>query len=193
MKKVLALLCVLTVVAAAFAGADYNGRTFKDGATLTGNAIVRVHQWLTIDSITNYDKNVQIEDYDIPYTYDPVNDAAFTFFVMITNADLKVRVEGEMWDKDRVERYTYVQEGLLEVWYRFYEYSPQLATYYPTDRWAQLGEEIILPNHTSYDGENDNTVSQSMGLGFMFKAKKDLPAGEYKFVYNIIFNPTVTF
>ena len=190
-------MTVIVVLAiSVYAGANYDGMDFANGVTVGGTATIRVHQWLDINSVTERVNNVDIYEYDQEYTYDPNGNAIMMFFVVITNADLKLKVEGELYDKEGQVELGYVRDNLFKVKYVFYEYSPTMNTYYPADEngaplWKDLGDEITLTNETCVNG--DNQVSQSLGLGMKFLADKDLPAGEYKFVYNVVFNPTVTF
>ena len=195
MRKLLFLTVIVVLAISVYAGANYDGMDFADGATIEGTATIRVHQWLDIDSITERVKEIDIYEYDQEYTYDPNGNAIMMFFVVITNADLKLKVEGELYDKEGQVELGYVRDNLFKVKYIFYEYSPSMNMYYPTEEgvpiWKDLGDEITFFNETHVDG--DNQVSQSLGLGMKFLADKDLPAGEYKFIYNVIFNPTVTF
>jgi len=196
LRKLLFLTVIVVLAISVYAGANYDGMDFANGVTVGGTATIRVHQWLDINSVTERVNNVDIYEYDQEYTYDPNGNAIMMFFVVITNADLKLKVEGELYDKEGQVELGYVRDNLFKVKYVFYEYSPTMNTYYPADEngaplWKDLGDEITLTNETCVNG--DNQVSQSLGLGMKFLADKDLPAGEYKFVYNVVFNPTVTF
>ena len=196
MRKLLFLTVIVVLAISVYAGANYDGMDFANGVTVGGTATIRVHQWLDINSVTERVNNVDIYEYDQEYTYDPNGNAIMMFFVVITNADLKLKVEGELYDKEGQVELGYVRDNLFKVKYVFYEYSPTMNTYYPADEngaplWKDLGDEITLTNETCVNGANQ--VSQSLGLGMKFLADKDLPAGEYKFVYNVVFNPTVTF
>jgi len=196
LRKLLFLTVIVVLAISVYAGANYDGMDFANGVTVGGTATIRVHQWLDINSVTERVNNVDIYEYDQEYTYDPNGNAIMMFFVVITNADLKLKVEGELYDKEGQVELGYVRDNLFKVKYVFYEYSPTMNTYYPADEngaplWKDLGDEITLTNETCVNGANQ--VSQSLGLGMKFLADKDLPAGEYKFVYNVVFNPTVTF
>ena len=201
LRKLLFLTVIVVLAISVYAGANYDGMDFANGVTVGGTATIRVHQWLEIDSINQVTNEVDIYEYDYEYdqgfTQDSIHGAIISFLVLITNADLKVTVEGELYDKEGQEELGYVGNW-FKVKYLFYQYSPPTGDFYPVAEngdpaWQDLGNEIILPNNTCINMNGNNQVSQWLGLGMKFLADKDLPAGEYKFVYNVVFNPTVTF
>jgi len=179
MKRVLFAVLVIASYLIVF-GAQYDGRDFANGVGLSGNSTVRVHQWLTVQYNEKI-KRIDIYDYDTEYTYEPNDNYIMSILVLVTNADLKVKVTGDLKKDDQV------YNDYLTVMWRLYEFSPELGTYYPSSGWINLGSEIILEDHAT------SSMGQTLGLGMKFTADKDLPAGEYLFEYKVILNPTVSF
>ena len=196
MKKLLVMFLALVVVAAAFAGADYSGTEFADSITIDGEAVVSVYQWFDVGSVIYKVKDVIIEDYGEDYTYLPQSSPVIMFIIFNSNADVKVRVEGELYDYETNEEFDYVADDLLKVQYRLYESLPNTGTFYPTNDWVNLGEEVVIEDHNytlQQDYNEEQEINQALGIGMIFTADKDLPAGKYKFIYQVIFNPTVVF
>lgn len=177
------LICSISsaLIAVQSPGAQYPG---DFNATLKGNALVRVHQWLDVQ-LQEWTNLVNIFDYGTDYIQSPLtNNQMALIFVYETNAQVNMKVDYSVSANNPSGN-----PSLLDVKWSLWKWSNSWQRLYPPslNDWASSGDSTILQHSLFYGLEH------YLGLSMKFRAQKDLPAGSYTINYNITFTPTVVF